>query len=518
MAYTFTEKKRIRKDFGKRSSILDVPYLLAIQLDSYRSFLQEGVLPRTNAWRGAFMPRSDRCSPSRATPGMRCAGVRELSSRKAHVRRKRVQASGKDIRRVAARDAAPGALRKGDGRRARIEGRRAYGEGRQGAGSLHGRDSAHDRHRHLHHQWHGACHRGAAPSVSPGVFFEHDRGKTHSSGKLLFSARVIPYRGSWLDFEFDPKDLVFVRIDRRRKLPATILLRALGYSSEEILAIFFDFNSFQLTTEGLQFKLIPERLRGEVAIFDVKDKKGKVLVEAGRRITARHINQMTKAGLDTLEVVDNYAFGKNLGRDVVDTETGEIVANANDEVTAELLENLREHGIETFETLYTNDVDRGPYMSRTLTSDSTQGQLEAQVEIYRMMRPGEPPTKEAAQALFHNLFFSAERYDISPVGRMNSIGVSAAAERKDRESYMTESTSRHISDTTKRRSTVRRATLRSQSKGKWRYKQDVLHERTGETVARRNEFATEASLGQVFDAGHRVSGRLPDSPGGRKAH
>ena len=171
------------------------------------------------------------------------------------------------------------------------------------------------------------------------------------------------------------------------------------------LALFFDLNTFDLMSERLRFKLIPERLRGEVAAFDIKDQKGKILVEAGRRITARHINQMTKAGLDTLEIVDDYAFGKNLGCDVVDTGTGEIIANANDEVTAELLAKFREHGIETFETLYTNDVDRGPYMSRTLTADQTHSQLEAQVEIYRMMRPGEPPTKEAAQALFHNLFF-----------------------------------------------------------------------------------------------------------------
>ena len=498
-AYTFTEKKRIRKDFGKRSSILDVPYLLAIQLDSYRDFLQEGVTADECVERGLHAAFRS-VFPIESYSGD--AALEYVSYRlekptfdvsECQLRGKTYAASLRVTLRLVLNEKETG------GGRASKEARVVKDVKEQevymgeiplmtdtGTFIINGTE------RVIVAQLHR----------SPGVFFEHDRGKTHSSGKLLFSARVIPYRGSWLDFEFDPKDLVFVRIDRRRKLPATILLRALGYGSEEILSLFFDLNSFQLMPEGLRFKLIPERLRGEVAAFDVKDKKGKVLVEAGRRITARHINQMTKAGLDTLEVVDNYLFGKNLGRDVVDTETGEVIANANDEVTAELLGRLRENAVETFETLYTNDVDRGPYVSRTLTTDTTQGQLEAQVEIYRMMRPGEPPTKEAAQALFHNLFFSAERYDISPVGRMKfnrrvgrnrEEGPGIIYDGKYIKSYL---------GYEERTIENKDVNVRAESKGKWRLKHDAHGAEAGGVVARADDPVTEDLIRAIFDAGH----------------
>src|SRR5579883_1908526 len=253
---------------------------------------------------------------------------------------------------------------------------------------------------------------------SPGVFFDHDKGKTHSSGKLLYSARIIPYRGSWLDFEFDPKDALFTRIDRRRKLPVTVLLRALGYTNEEILDIFFEHNVFHLGEGGhVKLDLVPERLRGETLNFDlVAD--GKVLVEAGKRITARHVRALKDAKIKTLEVPDEYLAGRLLARDIVDTNTGELLAAANSELTADEIAKFRKAGIDTVETLYGNDLDRGPYISNTLRIDSTKTQLEALVEIYRMMRPGEPPTKEAAQNLFYNLFFTFERYDLSAVGRM----------------------------------------------------------------------------------------------------
>jgi DNA-directed RNA polymerase subunit beta len=252
---------------------------------------------------------------------------------------------------------------------------------------------------------------------SPGVFFDHDRGKTHSSGKLLFSARVIPYRGSWLDFEFDPKDNVFVRIDRRRKLPATILLRALGYETEEILDMFFETDTFSLTKRTVKLDLVPERLRGETVSFDIKT-EDKVLVETGRRITARHIRELEKAGVNKLDVPREFVYGKVLAHNVVDKETGELIAEANSEITEEVFEKLVESGVKKLATLFTNDLDHGPFVSETLRIDPTTNELEAQVEIYRMMRPGEPPTKEAAQNLFTNLFFTAERYDLSAVGRM----------------------------------------------------------------------------------------------------
>ena len=251
---------------------------------------------------------------------------------------------------------------------------------------------------------------------SPGVFFDHDKGKTHSSGKLLFSARVIPYRGSWLDFEFDPKDNVYVRIDRRRKLPATVLLRALGYGVDDILAMFFETDSFHLG-EPPELELVPERLRGETVNFEIK-LGDEVLVETGRRVTAKHIRELQKAGVERLAVPDEFLVGRTLARTQIDTETGEVIADGNAEITEELLATLREKGIERIETLFVNDLDHGPYLSETLRIDQTTNELEAQVEIYRMMRPGEPPTKEAAQNLFHNLFFAPERYDLSAVGRM----------------------------------------------------------------------------------------------------
>ncbi|MEC7791475.1 MAG: DNA-directed RNA polymerase subunit beta, partial [Pseudomonadota bacterium] len=253
---------------------------------------------------------------------------------------------------------------------------------------------------------------------SPGVFFDHDKGKTHSSGKLLFNARVIPYRGSWLDFEYDQKDLLFVRIDRRRKLPATIVLRALDYSTEEILALFFETDRVQLQSEGATISLVADRLRGQELDFDIVNTRGTVIVEAEKRLTARHIRDLEKAGLEEIKVPDSYLLGRSLSRDQVDTSTGELLASANDQITGELLESLRAAGLVEFETIYTNDLDHGPYISETLRVDPSHNALEAQVEIYRMMRPGEPPTKDSAEQLFRNLFFNIDRYDLSAVGRM----------------------------------------------------------------------------------------------------
>ncbi len=253
---------------------------------------------------------------------------------------------------------------------------------------------------------------------SPGVFFEHDKGKTHSSGKFLYYARTIPMRGAWWDLETDPNRRIYMRIDRRRKLPATIMLRALGCSTEEILQIFFETNKVHFQKDSIVLDLIPERLRGEIAFIDIKDGHGKVIVEEGRRISMRHIRRMEKAGLKRLVLPQEYLIGKILANPLVDTETGEVIANANDEIRGEILAAILKMGISELDILYTNDLDKGPYISDTLKVDPTTNQLEALVEIYRMMRPGEPPTKDAAENLFENLFFNEERYDLSPVGRM----------------------------------------------------------------------------------------------------
>jgi DNA-directed RNA polymerase subunit beta len=252
---------------------------------------------------------------------------------------------------------------------------------------------------------------------SPGVFYDHDKGKTHSSGKVLYSARIIPYRGSWLDFEFDPKDNLFCRIDRRRKIPATIILKALDMGTEEILQSFYEIDTVSIEKEGISIELIPSRLRGQTLPVDLKIKT-KVIVEANKRITARHVRELEQANISSLKVADDFLLGKVLAKDVFNKETGEVLIPANTELDLTSIETLREAQVEELHSLYINELDKGPYISTTLRADPTSNRLEALVEIYRMMRPGEPPTKDSAEQLFQNLFFNPERYDLSEVGRM----------------------------------------------------------------------------------------------------
>lgn len=410
MTYSFTEKKRIRKDFGKRPPVLGVPNLLTIQTDSYREFLQEDVAPKQREDKGLHAALKS-VFPIVSYSGNAALeyvdyrlGEPPFDEREC---RNRGMTFGAPLRvtvRLVIYDKDSPASKKAV---KYVKEQEVYmGEiplmTDTGTFIINGTE------RVIVSQLHR----------SPGVFFDHDRGKTHSSGKLLFSARVIPYRGSWLDFEFDPKDALFTRIDRRRKLPVTVLLRALGYTNEEMLNIFFEHNVFHLGKKGgTTLELVAERLRGETLSFDLMI-GDKVLVEAGKRITARHVRQLAAENITALEVPDDYPVGRIIAIDVVDPKTGELLASANDEITAEQLENFRKAGIETLPTLYVNDLDRGAYISHTLRIDNTKTQLEALVEIYRMMRPGEPPTKEAAQNLFFNLFFTFDRYDLSGVGRM----------------------------------------------------------------------------------------------------
>jgi DNA-directed RNA polymerase subunit beta len=407
MAYSFTEKKSIRKDFGKLPTVLEVPYLLAIQMDSYRQFLQMDADPEQRldeglnaAFKSVFPIASYSGNAALEFVSYRL-GIPTFDVRECQQRGMTYAAPLRVKVRLVIYDkeSGPGVVKD-------IKEQEVY-MGEMPLMTDNGTFVINGTERVVVSQLHR----------SPGVFFEHDKGKTHSSGKLLFSARVIPYRGSWLDFEFDPNDMVFVRIDRRRKLPATMLLRALGYSTEQILAFFFETNTLTFEKEEIKLELVPERLRGETAAFDIKI-KGKVVVESGRRIMARHIKEIEKSGIKTLVVPQEYLIGKTLAHAVVDPKTGEVVANANDELTSAMIDTIVAVGTKQIQILFTNDLDRGPYMSQTLRSDSTTTELEALVEIYRMMRPGEPPTKEAAQALFQNLFFSPERYDLSAVGRM----------------------------------------------------------------------------------------------------
>jgi DNA-directed RNA polymerase subunit beta len=410
MSYSFTEKKRIRKDFGKRTAVLDVPFLLETQIRSYQEFLQLEVPEDKRRDRGLHGALSS-VFPIVAYSGNAALeyvsyklgdpvfDVKECKLRgmsygaplRVKVRLviydKESSAKQKPVKFVKEQEVYMGDLPLMTETGTFI----VNGTERVIVSQLH---------------------------RSPGVFYDHDRGKTHSSGKLLFSARVIPYRGSWLDFEFDPKDAIFTRIDRRRKLPVTILLRALGMDNEEILSTFFDTSSITLKKKGAKLEVVPERLRGETAFFDIRSKTGKVLVPEGKRVTARHVRMLEEAKVTALEVPDEYLVGKIIAHDLIDKESGEILASANAEITEELLESLREGGIKKLNIIYVNDLDHGPYISTTLNIDPTHTELEALVEIYRMMRPGEPPTKDAAQNLFKNLFFTEERYDLSSVGRM----------------------------------------------------------------------------------------------------
>ena len=406
--YSFTEKKRIRKSFAKRASVLPVPFLLETQLASYRAFLQEFAPSESRKNEGlqaaftSIFPISSHSGNARlefvgysllppAFDVTECQqrGLTYCSALRAKVRLILMdkEAPKETVKEIKEQEVYMGEIPLMTGNGSFI----INGTERVIVSQLH---------------------------RSPGVFFEHDRGKTHSSGKLLFSARVIPYRGSWLDFEFDPKDFLYFRVDRRRKMPVTTLLKAIGLNNEDILKKFFAFDSFHLGKKGSQMDLVPERLRGEVAKFDLLGKDGKVLVQKDKRITARHIRELAEGGIKKIAVPNDYIVGRTLAENIVNKETGEVLASANDEITDEVLEKLLDAGVANIHTIYVNDLDQGPYISQTLRMDDTPDQTAARVAIYRMMRPGEPPTEEAVEALFHGLFFSEERYDLSPVGRM----------------------------------------------------------------------------------------------------
>ncbi|OAM31280.1 DNA-directed RNA polymerase subunit beta [Eikenella longinqua] len=409
MSYSFTEKKRIRKSFAKRDSVLEVPYLLATQLESYHKFLQQDC---------AFDKRQDeglQAAFNSIFPIVSHNGYARLEFAHYILGEPLFDIAECQLRGITY--AAP--------LRARIR--------------LVILDKESSKPNVVKEVRENEVYMGEIPLMtpygsfiingtervivsqlhrSPGVFFEHDRGKTHSSGKLLFSARIIPYRGSWLDLEFDPKDLLYFRIDRRRKMPVTILLKALGYTTEQILDTFYDKETFYLTREGVETDLVLSRLKGETAKTDICDQEGKVLVAAGKRVTAKALRDIEKAGLKRLHVEAEALIGKVLAKDVIVPDTGEVLAEANSEITEELLAQLEIQGVNEIQTLYINELGHGGYISATLRVDETADQAAARIAIYRMMRPGEPPTEEAVEMLFDRLFFNEASYDLSRVGRM----------------------------------------------------------------------------------------------------
>jgi len=414
MTYSFTEKKRLRKDFGKRSSTLKVPYLLAIQIDSYRTFLQQERSPEERANVG-LQAAFKSVFPITSHSGNSVLEYVSYKLGKAAFDVKECQMRGLNYA-VSLRVKLRLALYDKDTQQVKSIKEQEVYMGEIPLMTNNGTFVINGTERVVVSQLHR----------SPGVFFDHDKGKTHTSGKLLYAARIIPYRGSWLDFEFDHKDCLYVRIDRRRKLPATILLRALGYNNEEMLTLFFETHTWHFKNNSYQLEINLTHLRGQPAPFDIYDHNSNLIVKAGRRINPKYLRQIEQIETTTLEIptsdengsVESFLLGQILAHDVVAPQTGILLAKANDTLTEEIINLFSEQQIPTFRTLYTNDLDRGPYISETLRIDPTNTLLEAHVEIYRMMRPGEPPTAEAAETLFNSLFFTEERYDLSPVGRM----------------------------------------------------------------------------------------------------
>ena len=407
MSYSYTEKRRIRKNFGRLPKVMELPKLIETQLESYSQFLQQHVEEGVRENKGleevfqTLFPITSVSGNAALEYVSYELGKPSYSVQECLIQGLSYSAPLRIVVRLVIYDRDTNFQEVKDVK----EGEVFMGEvplmTENGSFVINGTE------RVVVNQLHR----------SPGVFFDHDKGKTHSSGKVLYSARIIPYRGSWLDFEFDPKDNLFCRIDRRRKIPATIILKAMDMGTEEILQHFYEIDTVHIEKNGISIELIPSRLRGQTLPVDLKV-KSKIIVEANKRITARHVRELERAKMTSLKVEDDFLIGKVLARDLFNQETGEVLVPANTEIDQSFIESLRNANITELHTLYINELDKGPYISTTLRADPTSNRLEALVEIYRMMRPGEPPTKDSAEQLFLNLFFNHERYDLSEVGRM----------------------------------------------------------------------------------------------------
>ena len=406
MSFSYTEKKRVRRSFEKISSVMELPNLLATQVQSYDAFLQRYVDSdkRLNAGLeqvlNSIFPIESHNGFARMEYSGFTLGEPIFDERECKLKGITYEISLHINCDLFFIDKDTGKLKEGKSQSVYM--------GTVPLMTDHGTFIINGTERVVVSQLHR----------SPGLFFDHDKGKGHSSGKVLYGARVIPYRGSWLDFEFDAKDLVYVRIDRRRKLLATILLKALKLTNQEILEKFYETEIYKNKKNDIyQLQVIPRRLMGRIAPVDI-NAQGELIVKQGDRISARHIRKIESAKLKTLDIPKEALFGQVVAKDILDKSTGEIIIEANTLIDEETLPVLDELNLNEIETLYINDIESGPYIADTLRADSTTNEIEALVEIYRMMRPGEPPTKEAATTLFNNLFFNAERYDLSAVGRM----------------------------------------------------------------------------------------------------
>lgn len=409
MTYSLTEKKRVRKDFATNPSMLDVPYLLSLQKGSYHDFIQRDKKPLERA------PVGLHAAFSSVFPIKGVAGTADLDYVSYHLGQPEFDV--KECKQRGVTYAAP----------LRVKMRLVIYDKDAPVGNRPVKDIKEQE-----------VYLGDMPLMtdngtfvingtervivtqlhrSPGVIFDNDKGKSHSSGKILFNARIIPYRGSWLDFEFDHNDCLFTRIDRRRKLPVSVLLRAMGYDNEQILDIFFQNTLVKFAKGQFSIAFNADQFKGQPAPFSLTH-KGEIFAEEGSRVTARTIKQIQEAGVKFFNVPENYLLGKTLAKNLIDQSSGELIALANTMLTQDLITKIQGLDKIEFNVLYIDELLHGPYISDTLNLDSTTTQLEAQIEIYRMMRPGEPPTKDSSEALFNGLFFEVERYDLSSVGRM----------------------------------------------------------------------------------------------------
>ncbi len=405
MAYSYTEKKRIRKSFSRLPDVMDVPYLLAIQVDSYEQFLQEHKKPQARANVGlqaafsSIFPIESHSGNAQLQFVEYYLGEPEFDERECIMRGSTFAAPLRVKIRLVIKDKENKTAIKD------IREQSVY-MGEIPLMTDNGTFIINGTERVIVSQLHR----------SPGVFFDHDKGKSHSSGKVLYNARIIPYRGSWLDFEFDVKDLVYARIDRRRKLLATIILRAIGMDTQQILDAFFEKVEVFKGQESFEIELVADRLKGEMAQFDIVSPDGKVIVEQGQRINARRVKQIIESGMTKLAVPDEYLYERIIGEDVIVND--EVIVRANSLIDHETLVKLAEKNVQSFKILFTNDIDHGSFIADTLRADTVLTREEALIEIYKVMRPGEPPTLETAEKLFESMFFSQERYDLSNVGRM----------------------------------------------------------------------------------------------------